>query len=82
MFRGMTKFTCDDCGNKFMGMDFEWRCIVYTAPVKCPKCGSMHTYPSSYNIAFPLGGLFGLKKSFYRKIWKLLDEQCKQIDNE
>lgn len=21
MFRGMTKFTCDDCGNKFMGMD-------------------------------------------------------------
>lgn len=43
MFRGMTKFTCDDCGNKFMGMDCEWRCTVYTAPVKCPKCGSMHT---------------------------------------
>ena len=34
MFRGMTKFTCDDCGNKFMGMDCEWRCTVYTAPVK------------------------------------------------
>ena len=77
MLRGMTKFTCDDCENKFMGEDCEWQCTVYTAPVKYPKCGSMHTYPSGYNIAFLFGGLFGLKKTFYRKIWKSIDERNK-----
>ena len=75
MLRGMKKFTCDACKNKFMGMDYEWGCTAYTAPVKCPKCGSMHTYPSGIDIALPLGGLFGLKKAFYRKIWKHIDEK-------
>ena len=82
MLRGLYKYVCKDCGHKFIGADIELNATAASVPVKCPKCGSMHTYPSSYNIAFPLGGLFGLKKSFYRKIWKLLDEQCKQIDNE
>lgn len=77
MFRGFTKFTCDNCGNKFMGLDCEWQCTAYTAPVKCPKCGSMHTYPSGYITAFPFGGLFGLIKSFYRDIWKSMDERHK-----
>jgi len=46
MLRGITKFTCDDCGNKFMALDMEWNATVFTAPARCPKCGSMHTYPS------------------------------------
>ena len=69
MLRGITKFTCDDCGNKFMALDMEWNATVFTAPARCPKCGSMHTYPS--------GGLFGWKKSFYRKIWKSVDDRNK-----
>lgn len=77
MLRGVCTFVCDDCGHRFKGMDCEWMATAYTAPVKCPKCDSMHTYPSSYNIAFSLGGLFGLKKTFYRKIWKSIDERNK-----
>ena len=46
MFRGFTQFVCDDCGHKFTGPDMEWMCTVYPAPVKCPKCGGWHTYPS------------------------------------
>lgn len=68
MLRGTTKFTCDDCGNKFEGMGCEWMATVLTAPVRCPKCGSMHAYPS--------GGLFGgMRKSSYREIWKSIDER-------
>lgn len=75
MLRGVTTFVCDDCGHKFKGMDCEWMCTAYTAPVKCPKCGGWHTYPSGFQVMFPFGGLFGLKKSFYRKIWKDLDSR-------
>ncbi len=75
MLRGFCKFTCDDCGNKFVGMDCEWCATAYTAPVKCPKCGSMHTYPSGFSLGFPFGNLFSLKKIFYRKVWKSIDER-------
>ena len=71
MLRGMTKFTCDNCGNKFTGMDCEWNATAFTAPVRCPECGSMHTYPSG-------GWLFGgTRKTFYREIWKSIDERNK-----
>lgn len=55
MFRGMRKFVCDDCGHKFEGMDCEYQATAFSAPVKCPECGSWHTYPSS-------GWFGGLKK--------------------
>ena len=77
MLRGIRTFVCDNCGNKFEGMDCEYMATAYTAPVKCPKCGSMHTYPSGYDIAFLFGGLFGLKKAFYRKMWKNIDSKNK-----
>ena len=77
MLRGMRKFTCDACGNKFIGLDFEWMCTAATAPVKCPKCGSMHTYPSGYDMTFLFGGLLGLNKKFYREMWKHIDEKRK-----
>ena len=48
----MIKFVCDDCGHKFEGMDCEYCASVYTAPVKCPKCGSWHTMPSGINGFF------------------------------
>jgi len=61
MLRGMTSFKCDDCGNTFMGLDIEWNASAFSQPMKCPKCGSMHTYPSSS------------MKSIYREIWKYVD---------
>ena len=67
MFRGMTKFTCDDCGNKFMGMDCEWRCTVYTAPVKCPKCGSLKTHITR-SLLFDM--YKEACKEFFRNMWK------------
>jgi len=60
MVRGYTTFTCSECGHKFRGLDAEWCCTVYTAPVECPNCHSMRTYPRS---------LFGLNKFIYKKIW-------------
>ena len=71
MLRGIRTYVCKDCGHKFKALDMEWNATAASYPVKCPKCGSMHTYPSGYII----GGLFGLKKSFYRKIWKSMDER-------
>jgi len=64
MIRGKTVFKCDNCGHKFIGIDAELGATVLTAPVKCPKCGSYHTYPPSF---------FGLNKSIYKKIWEGMD---------
>ena len=65
MLRGTTTFVCNECGYKFKGLDFEWMALPYSAPQKCPNCGSMHTYPWWQ----------WLHKPFYRKIWKHLDER-------
>jgi len=61
MIRGKTTFKCDNCGHKFIGIDAELGATIFTAPVKCPKCGSMRTYPPSW---------FGANKLFYKKIWE------------
>ena len=70
MIFGMTKFKCDNCGKTFRGVSAEWQCTVYTAPVRCPKCGSWHTMPKSI---FP----FFTNKTVYEKIWKSIDENTK-----
>lgn len=72
MFRGMTEFVCNDCGHKFVGMDCEYQATVYTAPVKCPKCGSWHTLPS--------GSFLGQLKTVYRDIWKSIDKYHNDIN--
>ena len=43
MLRGTTTFVCKDCGHTFKGMDIEDNATIYSMPMKCPKCGSMHT---------------------------------------
>lgn len=47
MVRGIIKFVCNDCGNKFKAPDIEWNATVYSVPQPCPKCGGMHTKPAS-----------------------------------
>lgn len=68
MLRGITTFVCDNCGNKFKGMDIEWMATALSQPLKCPQCGSFHTRPSS---------LFGANRSVYKEIWKQMDEAQK-----
>ena len=80
MLRGTRTFICDNCGHKFKGGDFEWNCTAFSAPLKCPKGGSFHTYP--YNSGGIFGWIFGSDKSIYEDIWKTMDEQHNNIDNE
>ena len=80
MLRGTRTFICDNCGHKFKGGDFEWNCTAFSAPLKCPKCGRFHTYP--YNSVGIFGWIFGSDKSIYEDIWKTMDEQHNNIDNE
>jgi DNA-directed RNA polymerase subunit RPC12/RpoP len=63
-------FHCTNCGNEFKGLGIEWRGTAFIQPLKCPKCGSWHTRPSS---------IFGcISNRFYRPIWKGLDEWSKK----
>ncbi len=48
MVRGIIKFVCNDCGNKFKAPDIEWNATVYSVPQPCPKCGGMHTKPARF----------------------------------
>lgn len=82
MFRGMTKFVCDECGHEFSGMDCEYRCTVLTAPVRCPKCGSWHTYPIDTNgpiirfldFLIPKSHIKSYNaKAIYQSIWEDID---------
>ena len=85
MLRGTTTFVCDNCGHKFKDFDFEWNCTVFSTPMQCPKCGSFHTYPyrSSGGIfGWIFGSDFVSGKSIYKNIWKTMDEQHNNIDNE
>lgn len=73
MFRGYCTFVCDDCKTRFTAMDIEYACTTYSAPMKCPGCGSMHTYPKRpFLLSF-----LGLDKRVYKSIWKRMDEKTK-----
>lgn len=58
-------FKCVKCGNKFSALDLEFMATVFSAPEKCPKCGSMHTCPE---------GVSSSEIEVYREIWKKMDE--------
>lgn len=69
MLRGIRIFRCGKCKKIFWGFDTEWHAMVLLAPLKCPKCGSMHTKP-----------LFE-GKGIYEVIWKDLDAKTQSRDN-
>ena len=67
MLRGHITFKCTNCGEKFTAPDYEYCAMRYSAPQKCPKCGSIRTRPS---------GLFGkLSERAYRSIWKRMESR-------
>lgn len=70
MVFGTAKFKCDECGECFVSTAMEWNATVFLAPMPCPKCGSMHTYPAGLTN---LGGVFG-PNPVYRKIWESIDK--------
>lgn len=65
-------FYCSECSTRFSGMAMEWYAMAYTAPVKCPKCGSWHTRPWSLLPA-------KIANLRYASIWKNIDEINKKL---
>lgn len=66
MINEYTNFICDECQHRFRGI-----AIQYTSgnnsliePVRCPMCGSLHTYPE--NAA----------KFNYITLWQQKEEDC------
>ena len=66
MVRGVITFYCSECENRFEGIDTEWYCMVFTAPLKCPRCGSWHTRPWSILPA-------KIANKIYKNIWEFND---------
>ncbi|MCH4148050.1 MAG: hypothetical protein LKF33_06445 [Prevotella sp.] len=64
MLRGKIKFQCAECNQTFSALDMEFMATAYSAPVKCPKCGSWHTCPA---------GASASEMGAYREIWKKMD---------
>ena len=69
MYRGIIKFVCNDCGNKFKAPDIEWGATIYSVPQPCPKCGGMHTRPDR-----SLNFLVLLDYFTYKRLWKEIDK--------
>ena len=66
MLRGTRLFICDDCKNRFMGLDIEWNCTSLSAPQQCTKCGGWHTMPDQEQ--------YSLYRESYEVLWKRVDE--------
>lgn len=65
MLRGISIFTCDNCGYIFKALDIEYNCMIFSVPQKCLKCGSYHTMPERGCNSY---------KSIYERIWKEQDK--------
>lgn len=66
MFRGFCKFRCSKCVKRFTAPDFEYCATIFSAPQKCPQCGSMRTRPTEFT-------LFG--NSIYKTIWDKIEPE-------
>ena len=73
MYRGIIKFVCNDCGNKFNATDIEWNATVYSVPQTCPKCGGMHKKPARFFNFLSL-----LENFTYKRLWKEIDKNKKK----
>lgn len=74
MDRGLYKYVCKDCGHEFVGVDMELNCTAKSAPVKCPKCGSLKTH-----ITGSL--LFDMYKGMQKFLPKHVETQEEQINS-
>lgn len=67
MDRGLYKYVCKDCRHEFVGVDMELNCTAESAPVKCPKCGSLKTHITG-SLLFDM--YKEACKEFFRNMWK------------
>ena len=72
--KGYGSYFLKEILRSFAGYDRE-QATVFTAPVKCPECGSWHTRPSS-------GLFFSSNKYIYKEIWKTLDEKMNNTEKQ
>lgn len=73
MVRGIIKFVCNDCENKFKAPDIEWNATVYNVPQPCPKCGGMDTKTARFFNFLSL-----LENFTYKRLWKEIDKNKKK----
>lgn len=64
MLRGITTFTCDNCGNKFEGPGIKYMTTALIILQPCPNCDSKNTY---------LKSLLGLNKQLHKQVWEPID---------
>lgn len=68
MITGKLPFYCSKCHNRFIGMAAEWCATAFTAPVKCPSCGSRRTRPWSILPA-------KIADRPYKRIWEQMAKE-------
>ena len=66
MYRGLTIFTCANCGHQFKSHDIEYCASSLSVPQRCPKCGSIRTLP------------FCGSETAYEIIWQAMEHAEKQ----
>ena len=66
MIRGITLMKCTKCGKRFWGLDIELGASALSQPLRCPKCGSVRTRPSTLFGAFT-------SNSVYKRIWDQME---------
>lgn len=62
MYRGLTTFTCTNCGHTFKSHNIEYRMTWLSVPQRCPECGSVRTVP------------FGGGEESYKHIWEEIEQ--------
>lgn len=72
MIRGTTIFRCTKCNNIFFSADAEYCATILSAPMPCPRCGSIRTMPL-------LAYLNPFNVSIYRKIWETMEENMAKL---
>ena len=70
MYRGITAFSCTNCGHQFKSHDIEYRATAFSVPQRCPQFGSVRTIPGFWIEA---GGMES-STQLYASIWEEIEE--------
>ena len=68
MYRGITTFSCTNCGHQFKSHDIEYRATAFSVPQRCPQCGSVRTIPGFWIEAGGMESSTQLNASIWEEI--------------